>query len=536
MVLNSTDPRIGRTTLTDDAGRFMFESLPPARYSLAATKPGYLDVRYGATKPGRPGTPIVLSDNEKTVVAIKLAKAAVITGTVRDARGEPVRGVAVTIGLYELVNGERRLNSSAPSAQTDDRGQYRAFDLGPGDYLVAVAHANVGFYRSLSQTTPEDVAAAQRELRNASTATTAIPVQLPEMGYAPVFYPGTTMLSQAVPVSVGAGEEKSGIDLGLQLVPLARLSARVIGPNGQPPAMVQATLVSQTPEAGLSPMSLQSGLIIPVTDGNIRFSSIPPGEYTLQVGGSTVAAPPMAASGGAITSPPSGGLGLPMWASLPVTINGVNIDGLTIQLQLGKLMTGRVVFEGAGTPPATVSFSLFGRTGGTSLSRRATANPAFSIDGIIPAAYRVVVTGVRGWMLKSAMIDGRDAADIPVDISADVSDAVITLTDKVTELSGVLLTPAGTPASNYFVIVFAKDPAYWFNASRRIVSLRPATDGRFVTTATNPLPPGDYLIAAVTDVRSGEWFDPEFLKPLTTSAVPITLGEGEKKRQDLQIK
>ncbi len=174
--------------------------------------------------------------------------------------------------------------------------------------------------------------------------------------------------------------------------------------------------------------------------------------------------------------------------------------------------------------------------GGATMSRRGTATPEFSIDGIIPAAYRVTATGVRGWTLKSAMINGRDAADLPVDISTDVSDAVITFTDKLTELSGVLQTPAGTPAANYFVIVFARDPAYWFNGSRRILSLRPATNGRFVTTATSPLPPGDYLIAVVTDVRTGEWFDPAFLKTLTSSTVAVTLGEGEKKRQDLQIK
>jgi hypothetical protein len=50
------------------------------------------------------------------------------------------------------------------------------------------------------------------------------------------------------------------------------------------------------------------------------------------------------------------------------------------------------------------------------------------------------------------------------------------------------------------------------------------------------LPPGDYLIGAVTDVRNGEWFDPAFLKTLAAAAIPITISEGEKKSQNLQIK
>jgi hypothetical protein len=352
-----------------------------------------------------------------------------------------------------------------------------------------------------------------------------------------VFYPGTTLFSQAAAVSIGVGEEKAGIDITMQLVPLAHLYARVLGSDGQPPAMVQGRLVAQMQLPGLSLVGLDAGTIFPVTDGNIRINSIPPGEYMFHVGGSTIAPPPMAASSAGGISSPGIGLGLPMWASMPITIDGRNIDGLTIQLQLGKRVTGRAVFEGATAPPPTVSFSLSGpQMGGIALSQRGTATPEFSIDGVIPAAYRVTATNVRGWSVKSAMINGRDAADLPVDINTDVSDAVITFTDKLTELSGVLHTPAGAPATNYFVIVFARDPAFWFNGSRRIVSLRPATDGRFVTTATGPLPPGDYLIAAVTDVRNGEWFDAAFLKALAPSAIAITIGEGEKKRQDLQIK
>ncbi len=543
VVLNSTDPRVGRTTLTDDAGRFVFASLPAARYSLTATKPGYLDARYGATKPGRSGTPIVLAESETSVVSVKITKGAVITGTLRDSRGEPVRGVAVALSQYELVNGERRLTSAGRSQPSDDRGQYRIYDLDPGEYFANAESTTVGFYRSLRQTTADELAAAERELRAAgpppAASTPSSP--LPEMGYASVFYPGTTLFSHAVPVTVGAGEEKSGIDIALQLVQLAHLSARVLGPDGQPPAMVQGKLVPPMQVPGLNFLTLEVGTLFPVTDGNIQMGGLPPGEYTFHIGGSAVAPPPMAATGGSFVTGPNAVIGLPMWATMPITIDGRDIEGLTIQLQLGKQMTGRVVFEGAAQPPAMppAGFNVFLTgpvMGGVTLTRRGTAKPDFSIDGIIPAAYRVNATGPRGWVVKSAMVGGRDATDLPVDITSDVSDVVVTLTDKLTELSGVLQTPAGTPAANYFIVVFPKDPAYWLNGSRRIVSLRPATDGKFVTSGTSPLPPGDYLIAAVTDVTPGQWFDPAFLRALTPAAVSVTLAEGEKKRQDLQIR
>jgi hypothetical protein len=538
VLLNSTDPKVGRTTVTDDEGRFSFAALPAARYSMTATKPGYLDARYGATRPEGSGTPIALADNEKAVVSMRLTRGAVITGTVRDGYGEPVRGVSISVSRLQVTNGEQRLVSAGRSESTDDRGQYRVFGLPPGEYYVNTERANVGFYVSLNQTTAEDFAAAQQALRatGAVPAAAATPTASAK-GYAPVFHPGTTLYSQARAVPVAAGEERAGVDIEIRLVPFARLSAKVLGPDGQPPAMTQGRLIPHMQLPGLSLVGLQSGTTFSVvTDGTILINSIPPGEYTLHAGGSTVAPPPMAASsGGAIVS--SGALGLPMWASLPVTIDGRDIDGLTIQLQLGKVMTGRTVFEGATAPPPAVSLFLSGPPmGGTTLSRSGTANPEFRIDGIVPGAYRVTASGLRGWMVKSAVINGRDAADVPIDINADVSDAVVTLTDKLTELSGVLQTPAGAPATDYFVIVFARDPVFWFNGSRRIVSLRPGTNGRFVTTATSPLPPGDYLIGAVTDVRNGEWFDPAFLKTLAAAAIPITISEGEKKSQNLQIK
>jgi hypothetical protein len=62
--------------------------------------------------------------------------------------------------------------------------------------------------------------------------------------------------------------------------------------------------------------------------------------------------------------------------------------------------------------------------------------------------------------------------------------------------------------------------------------VRPGTDGRF--TVRN-LPPGDYLMAAVTDVEPGAWFDPDFLQQLRGASARVTLSEGDKKTQDLRL-
>jgi hypothetical protein len=82
------------------------------------------------------------------------------------------------------------------------------------------------------------------------------------------------------------------------------------------------------------------------------------------------------------------------------------------------------------------------------------------------------------------------------------------------------------------LIVYPADSRFWTPQSRRIVSTRPATDGRF--TFRN-LPAGEYRIAPVLDPEPGSWFDPTFLQQLDSGATRVSLGEGEKKEQNLRV-
>jgi hypothetical protein len=88
------------------------------------------------------------------------------------------------------------------------------------------------------------------------------------------------------------------------------------------------------------------------------------------------------------------------------------------------------------------------------------------------------------------------------------------------------------------MVAFPADGAYWLSGSRRILTARPGVDGRYTMAGPGPLtlPPGDYLLAAVTDLDKDEQFDPAFLTSLMPLAVPVKLGPGERKVQDLVIK
>ena len=47
-----------------------------------------------------------------------------------------------------------------------------------------------------------------------------------------VFYPSVSSAGEAAIVTVGSGEQREGIDIVMQLVPTARVSGTVVGPDG----------------------------------------------------------------------------------------------------------------------------------------------------------------------------------------------------------------------------------------------------------------------------------------------------------------
>jgi hypothetical protein len=114
----------------------------------------------------------------------------------------------------------------------------------------------------------------------------------------------------------------------------------------------------------------------------------------------------------------------------------------------------------------------------------------------------------------------------------EIPSMVVTYSDRHTAINGSLQTPAGAPATDYFIVLFTAERRLWLPDSRRLVFVRPATDGRF---SFRDLPAGDYYLAALTDLDTDTWRAPDFLEQVVPGALRIALGEGETKTQDLQI-
>jgi protocatechuate 3,4-dioxygenase beta subunit len=588
------DLRSSRSAVTDDAGRFSFAALPPGRYTLNASKPGYVNVMYGQKRPGRPGTPIQLADGQQlNGVKMVLPKGGVLTGIVLDENGDPTPGTQVSAWRWEMRTGEKRL-TQAGSDQTDDRGQYRIYGLLPGDYVVRATPRNaLGDLRQVVQDVAQSVLGGrgggdalgalgqlmggrggqagrgagpggggpgaglgnlQQLMSGRGGQGQAMEMLQGLMGntsgaddngvaYAPVYYPGTTTSTAAATVPLGVSEERQSLDFQLQLVQTATVSGSVTSGDGDVSG-VQLTLVNETEQAiggGMNMTRVQA-------DGTFTFTNIAPGQYVLQARARRGGAGGRGGRGGGAqggTPDPNTPAAPPevLWGEVAVAVSGSSVTGVSVTLQPGMKVGGHLAFDGGAMPAdltrVRVALAPSGGGGGLDLAQNAPAqidaSGRFTISGVSPGRYTLRVQGqVQGFTLRSAVTGGRDILDFPLEVkpNEDVADIAVTMTTQSQELSGSLLDNTGNPATDYTVIVFPAESQYWTPQSRRIVSARPGTDGKFF--ARN-LPTGEYLIAAVTDVEPGEWFDPAFLTQLRAAAARVTLNAGDKRTQDLKI-
>jgi hypothetical protein len=132
------------------------------------------------------------------------------------------------------------------------------------------------------------------------------------------------------------------------------------------------------------------------------------------------------------------------------------------------------------------------------------------------------------------MAKGRDLLDEPITITPGgaIADVTLTFSDKHSELSGVLSTSSGAPASEYFVLVFSTDRAYWRAGSRRVATVRPGSDGQFTL---RDVPAGTYYVAALEDLEPADIGDAKFLEQAVPAAIQVRVVDGETTTQDLRI-
>jgi hypothetical protein len=166
---------------------------------------------------------------------------------------------------------------------------------------------------------------------------------------------------------------------------------------------------------------------------------------------------------------------------------------------------------------------------------RPTAEGSFEIPDLAPGAYRIRVNALpRGWVARSAMMAAKDVLETAIEVRSDVTalpELVVTLSNRLTSLSGTLTVEGEAPATSYVVVVFPADRALWQAPSRRIKSAGVGADGRYNVRG---LPAGAYLVAVSAPVKQSELETPSVLETLAKTAVKVTLVDGEETTRDLR--
>jgi hypothetical protein len=342
-------------------------------------------------------------------------------------------------------------------------------------------------------------------------------------GFAAVFYPGTVAMSTASAITVDAGEERTGIDFRVELIPTVRVDGAVSRADGQSPSGITVRLVPQfveTPARGQG----RAPVFTTAADGAFVFENVVPGEYVLNAtdsSNSTAA------------------------AESTLVIGSGDVSGVSLVLRRPVDFVGRVIAENTrgNLQPIAGAFVNVIQIGSRSPVTRVTridANGQFRTNLPI-GRYQVRIirraeaSSASELAAKSILVNGREVIDAGLDVTGteSVLEAVIAMTDRVGSLGGVIQDAAGAPTGEVTALLFSTDRRAWTWQSRRIKAARPSADGRFSFT---DVPPGDYLLAVVWDAEPNEWFIPSFLDGLIAAAIPVSVAEGEKREQNVRLK
>jgi hypothetical protein len=525
---------------TDAEGRFEFTDLPAGRFSLNVNFQG------GFIRPSQIES-VQLAARGSATVTIRLERTGAITGKVFDETGDPLPRATLRATRWESSGGVRRMQGGGGGFNmTNDLGEYRLWDVPPGDYYVSASYMTGNYAPPASER--ED----------------------PKFGFAPTFYPGTASMDGARAVTVRSGQDTPGVDITLQRAKMGRVTAIVLDSAGSPLSQRSSVYLASRHDSsgGATGMSRRP-------DGSYLSGDVPPGDYYLVANQSQGDSPAAATGEGAV---------------VPVSVNGDEVT-VTVQLNKGATVSGQVVVEGKMPEPTTRP-----PTGSQPSSqarimvsaRQATTATASYIPGSSPGrpapmhddgtfeltglrgSFRLFASGNRA-VLKSVRRGGQDILTTPLELngSEHVTDVEIVVTTETGTIDFSVTDSSGEPAAGAFVLIFSDDATRWFEGSPYVRQARtpsaPASTGvpsggrgagaptaapgsgtGLAASGTNPREPGRLMSGTLVPGRygviafepgasiSGPAYDPEAIAKMRPRATFVTVVAGQAATVQLQ--
>ncbi|HET9941796.1 MAG TPA: carboxypeptidase-like regulatory domain-containing protein, partial [Terriglobia bacterium] len=392
VTLNQQGATTAQAVTTDDGGKFVFRNLAPGQYRLTAARDGYVTSEYGQRGPGSSGVAITLAAQQQMRDArVEMTATGVISGRVLNRFGEPVGNANVQASRYTYQEGRRSL-TPFQSIRTNDLGEYRLFWMPPGQYVISAQPADslamdpggTVFVQALRGGGPGMAGAVSGQLGVGGVTRITVSGALPPDVLAgappppppppppggpvaddssvtlPVYYPGTTDVASAAPVELRSGGVIGGINFTVVEAKPVRIRGQVLS-GGRPAAGAQVSLFLR---GNTGTFTIRN---VPVNDaGAFEFRNVAPGGYELiatinaagpgamMVGtpiGNTATFTPanvVGPRGGRVPGAPT------MAVRTQIDVVNSDVEGVTLLLENGFNVTGKVTVEGRSTNNASV--------------------------------------------------------------------------------------------------------------------------------------------------------------------------------------
>jgi hypothetical protein len=487
VTLRSIQQNFTYVAVSDESGVFRFARVEPDTYVVETAEAQGFQYNPVSGRMAAGAQIAVAEDQHVTGVKVQMEPFGVITGKVVDEDGEPLRNVSVQALVYDYSRGVKVLQGRG-YGETNDRGEYRIFDMVPGRYVI---HAM---------------------LREAPVGPPQTHRNVQEWGYPTLYYPGSSDPSQATSTQVSPGAEVSGIDFKIPRIPAYHIRGTLVGtPQGAPRNRIQVSACGGI--ATTDNMNQFGATVQP--DGTFDVIGILPGTWCVMFA-------------------PRNGQGAISYARETVTVTDQSVDGVNLMLQEVAATPGAIQVDGQADQPPSFGVSLQPLQPTANFPRNLNGpvkDGAFSISGATPGAYQVLLRGVPPTMyLKSIRYGSQDVSDGVVPVKGDGTSLTLVLGTDAGQLSGTVQTASGDPAASIRVTVAPADQY----ANRKDLMRATSTDltGHFQVSG---LAPGDYQVYAWEDLEAANLAPlVDFRREFGSRAATVTVhGNGQ---DNVQVK
>ncbi len=495
----------------DDHGRFSI-SLPSAgAWHLRAAARGFVTQAYDEHQ--QFSSAVVLTPDAPTIdLRFQLAPEAVVTGTVLDEAGEPVRNARLALLTVPQSGPDTSPQPMGTRAvtQTDDRGVYEFANIPPGDYRITL------------QAQPWYAAAAQRRFGPPSSDAPQLDPSL-DVAYPLTWFPGVSDPSLAETLTLQGGDTHQA---DFRLVPIPSIHLRIVPPpstqtnlRSAPIFPVVERVVPGGNNFAFTPVSVNVN-----SQGQVDIGGLAPGLYQIRMQGqgADVRTSLVEVNAGSTRTLESG-------AQLDIANIKLHFDGIddtqadenSVQVQLINTETGDAVSgtnpEFGGGPP---NLRQRRQPGAAAPDRTVQALPG-SYEVVLRSRQDVYLTGIT---MPSAEVKGRT-------IKVHAGDSVMTLhvaSGRAT-VTGVA-TIADKPATGAMILLV---PASLGDPHGLTILRRDQTntDGSFELTDVIP---GQYILTAIDHGWQINWNDPSTLGTYLLHGIPMDVAPSATLKQKIE--